>query len=67
MTPNEEAIFSECAEIALSHVGCGEDRLQSAKTAYNEACREIAEAIMMRASNRKTMDKIADAAKEEPK
>jgi hypothetical protein len=55
MSPEEiEAIFSECAEIALEHVdgGC---------SVYDEACRDIAEAIRTRASNRKTMDAIADA------
>jgi hypothetical protein len=51
-----EAIFSECAEIALEHVGMWPDGT------YDEACQEIAEAITTRASNRKTMDAIADAA-----
>jgi Lar family restriction alleviation protein len=51
-----EAIFTECAEIALEHVGMWEDGR------YDEACRDIAEAIRTRASNRKTMDAIADAA-----
>jgi hypothetical protein len=64
-----EAIFSECAEIALEHVGAigsqddvsvtPEERLMA--TTYNIACRDIAEAIKTRASNRKTMDAIADA------
>jgi hypothetical protein len=61
MTPNEEAIFSECAEIALEHVG----RMSSyhaCKHIYDKACRDISEAIRTRASNRKTMDAIADAA-----
>lgn len=61
-----EAIFEECAEIALEHVGAHsyashlvtKDRMAG----YDEACRDIAEAIRLRASNRKTMDAIADAA-----
>jgi len=53
-----EAIFAECAEIALEHVGEYTYYWRS----YDRACRDIAEAIKLRASNRKTMDAIADAA-----
>jgi Lar family restriction alleviation protein len=56
-----EAIFAECAEIALEHHGLGKVR------GYNAACRDIAEAIKTRASNRKTMDAVADAAQGEQK
>ena len=52
-----EAIFAECAEIALEHVGARRRPIASdSSEAYDEACREIAEAIRTRASNRKTMD-----------
>jgi Lar family restriction alleviation protein len=51
-----EAIFAECAEIALGHVGMWQDGT------YDEACRDIAEAIKTRASNRRTMDAVADVA-----
>jgi hypothetical protein len=54
-----EAIFAECAEIALEHVGAyvwPDLRVEG----YDEACRDIAEAIKLRASNRRTMDALAD-------
>ena len=50
------SIFEECAKIAEDHVM--NTRLE-AGYAYNEACRDIAEAIRVTASNRKTMDAIA--------
>jgi hypothetical protein len=63
-----EAIFSECAEIAMGHVGARRRPIASdSSEAYDGACRDIAEAIRLRASNRKTMDAIADAAQGEKK
>jgi len=60
-----EAIFSECAEIALGHVDNGNwDDPEIYSDGYDQACRDIAEAIRTRAANRKTMDAIADAAGE---
>jgi Lar family restriction alleviation protein len=58
----QDAIFSECAEIALEHAGNANDYTITSpySRGYNEACRDIAEAIRTRASNRKTMDEIAD-------
>lgn len=55
-----EAIFEECAEIALACVG-QEDLGHNAAWSggYDKACRDIAEAIELRASNRKTMDALA--------
>jgi hypothetical protein len=51
-----ETIFSECAGIALEHAGAwGEYH----KPGYDDACNDIAEAIKLRASNRKTMDALA--------
>ena len=55
-----EAIFAECAEIALEHVGAVGHNIS-----HDEACRDIADAIRTRASNRKTMDVIADNRKGE--
>lgn len=46
-----EAIFEECAEIALEHVGAVGDNIS-----HDSACRDIADGIRLRASNRKTMD-----------
>jgi hypothetical protein len=54
-----ETIFAECAEIALEHVGSYHEDMEYA---YDQACRDIAEAIKTRASNRKTMNAIAEAA-----
>jgi hypothetical protein len=64
-----EAIFSECAEIALEHVGqCAPAKLLGDNCGcYDAACRDIAEAIRTRASNRRTMDAIAAAAQGEKK
>jgi len=58
-----EAIFAECADIANAHVGqCIPARMTGEHCGcYDAACRDIAEAIRTRASNRKTMDAIADA------
>jgi Lar family restriction alleviation protein len=56
-----EAIFSECAEIALEHVGAVKDEDDySYGAGYDAACSDIANTIKTRASNRKTMDAIAD-------
>jgi hypothetical protein len=54
-------LFAECAEIALEHVGAfNTNWTEESRMAYNQACRDIAMAITLRASNRKTMDAIAD-------
>jgi Lar family restriction alleviation protein len=53
-----EAIFAECAEIALEHVGAVGDNIS-----HDCACRDIADAIKLRASNRKTMDGLAEVKK----
>jgi hypothetical protein len=51
-----ETIFEECTEIALEHIGTwGEYH----KPGYDDACNDIAEAIKLRASNRKRMDALA--------
>jgi len=57
-----EAIFAECAEIAMEHVGAGGRSPHSSLCgeSYNDACQEISEAIRTRASNRKTMDALSD-------
>jgi hypothetical protein len=67
-----EAIFAECAEIALEHLGAGKEastvmNTYCRKLGYDEACRDIVEAIRTRASNRKTMDAVADAVQGEQK
>jgi len=53
-------LFAECAEIALEHVGAVDTSPGTNGESYDEACRDIARAIELRASNRKTMDAIAD-------
>jgi hypothetical protein len=55
--PANASVFEECAEIALEHVG------DTDSEAYGEACRDLAEAIKLRASNRKVMDARAPAPK----
>jgi len=61
-----EAIFAECAKIAMEHVDNGNwDDPEIYSDGYDQACRDIVEAIKTRASNRKTMDAIADNRKGE--
>jgi Lar family restriction alleviation protein len=68
-----EAIFEECAEIALEHIGQCYPSISEfpqnnlRREAYDEACKDIADAIRTRASNRKIMDALADAAQGEKK
>ena len=58
---SEQDIFEECAQIALEHIGqCAPAKLVGENCGcYDAACRDIAEAIRTRSSNRKTMDALA--------